>query len=113
MNAPLRGEIWMADLSPTRGREQAGFRPVLVVSHDIFNGGPSGLIVVLPVTSTLRGIPSQILLGAGEGGLKKASVAMCEGIRSISKERLVKRRGMVSARTLAAVEDVLRTLLQL
>ncbi|MBI2059182.1 MAG: type II toxin-antitoxin system PemK/MazF family toxin [Nitrospirae bacterium] len=103
----------MADLNPTRGREQAGFRPVLVVSHDIFNRGPSGLVIALPVTSTLRGIPSQILLGAPEGGLGKTSVAMCEGIRSIAKERLVKRRGMVSARTLISVEDVLRTLLQL
>lgn len=113
MNTPLRGEVWMADLSPTRGREQAGFRPVLVVSHDIFNRGPAGLVIALPVTSTLRDIPYQIVMVAGEGGLRKASVALCEGIRSISKERLVKRRGTVSTRTLAAVEDVLRTLLQL
>ena len=51
---PSRGEIWMVDLNPTRGHEQAGVRPALVVSVDTFNHGPAGLAVVLPVTSRLR-----------------------------------------------------------
>ena len=47
----LRGEIWMIDFDPTRGHEQAGRRPALVVSDDVFNAGPAGLVMVLPVTT--------------------------------------------------------------
>ena len=54
MSAPGRGEVWLADLYPTRGHEQAGRRPVLVVSEDLFNRGPAGLVIVLPTTSTVR-----------------------------------------------------------
>ncbi len=43
MSAPGRGEVWLADLNPTRGHEQAGRRPVLVVSEDLFNRGPAGV----------------------------------------------------------------------
>src|SRR4051794_27480008 len=53
--APARGEVWLADLSPTRGHEQAGRRPVLVISEDVYNLGPADL-VVLPLTSTVRSI---------------------------------------------------------
>ena len=52
-----RGEIWLADLNPVRGHEQAGKRPCLVISADLFNQGASGLVVVLPVTSKDKGIP--------------------------------------------------------
>ena len=60
VSAPARGEVWLADLNPVRGHEQAGRRPVLVVSEDLFNRGPAGLAIVLPMTSTLRGIPSHV-----------------------------------------------------
>src|SRR6185295_5268066 len=53
-----RGEVWLADLDPTRGHEQAGRRPVLIVSDDVFNAGAAELVVVLPMTSTLRPIAS-------------------------------------------------------
>jgi mRNA interferase MazF len=49
---PNRGEIWLADLNPTRGHEQAGARPVLIISTDPFNYGPAGLVFVLPLTKT-------------------------------------------------------------
>jgi mRNA interferase MazF len=52
MASPRRGEIWLAGLRPTRGREQSGRRPVLVLSVDFFNAGPADLVVVLPLTST-------------------------------------------------------------
>ena len=47
MITPSRGEIWMVDLNPARGHEQAGYRPCLVVSVDLFNHGPAELVVVL------------------------------------------------------------------
>ena len=53
---PARGEVWNVDLDPVRGREQAGRRPALVISVDLFNRGPSGLVVLLPITSRYRGL---------------------------------------------------------
>jgi mRNA interferase MazF len=110
---PARGEIWLADLDPTRGREQAGRRPVLVVSDDVYNRGPAGLVVVLPITSTLRSVALHIRLQPPEGGLKVASRVLCDAIRSVSTERLQRRWGIVSGGTMEAVEERLRTLLRL
>jgi mRNA interferase MazF len=108
-----RGEIWLADLNPTRGHEQAGKRPVAVISEDDLNNGPAGLVIVLPVTSTIRPIPSHVVLTPPEGGLKVRSAAICEGIRSISGGRLVERWGRLGSESLARIEDVLRILLRL
>ncbi|MBI3961444.1 MAG: type II toxin-antitoxin system PemK/MazF family toxin [Deinococcus sp.] len=110
---PSRGEIWLADLDSTRGHEQAGQRPVLVVSEDLFNRGPAGLLIVLPLTTVHRGIPSHVSIVPPEGGLKTRSVILCEAIRSIARERLVRKWGSVSPSTMAAVEDRLRILLGL
>lgn len=113
MTAPARGEIWTVDLNPVRGHEQAGRRSALVVSVDLFNEGPSGLVVVLPITSTDRRIPFHVPLHPPEGGLRKRSFAKCEDVRSISRERLAERLGEVTQGTMAAVEDRLRILLGL
>lgn len=113
MLEPQRGEIWLADLNLTRGREQAGQRPVLVFSVDEFNQGPAELVVVLPITSTIRPIPLHVIIQPPEGGLKVQSRILTDAIRSISKERLVERWGQVSPETMAAVEDRVRTLLGL
>ena len=110
---PARGEIWLAELGRTRGDEQAGSRPVLIVSDDTFNFGPSGLVIVLPLTSTHRGIPAHIPIEHPEGGLKQPSVILCDHIRSISKDRLHDCWGEVSSETMAAVEEQLLILLSL
>jgi mRNA interferase MazF len=113
MANPGRGEIWLADLRPTRGREQTGRRPVLVLSVDFFNAGPADLIVVLPLTSTQRDIPLHVKIDKGDGGIRKESVILCEAIRSISKDRLISRWGTLSREAVAEVEDRLRILLDL
>jgi mRNA interferase MazF len=113
VNPPARGEVWLADLNPTRGHEQAGRRPVLVVSEDLFNRGPAGLAIVLPMTSTMRGVPSHVPIAPPEGGVKGSTAILCEGVRSVSVERLVVRWGTVDRRTMAEVEDRLRILLRL
>jgi mRNA interferase MazF len=113
MTPPVRGEVWLANLDPTRGREQAGRRPVLVVSHDLFNDGPADLVVVCPITSRRRGIASHVELRPPEGGLKVESVVMCEAIRSIAKQRLHRPWGRVDRETMSEVGDVLRILLAL
>ena len=113
MAYPHRGEIWLADLRPTRGREQTGRRPVLVLSVDFFNAGPADLIVVLPLTSTERDIPLHVKVRKGDGGTRNDSVILCEAIRSVSKDRLISRWGVLSHEALNKVEDRLRILLNL
>lgn len=110
---PVRGEVWLADLDPTRGHEQAGRRPVLVLSVDAFNRGPADLVIVLPLTSRLRGIPSQVRVDPPEGGLRHPSAVICEGVRSITRGRLVSRWGRVGTATMDAIEDYVRILLGL
>jgi mRNA interferase MazF len=110
---PCRGEVWYADLDPHRGHEQAGCRPVLIVSEDTFNHGPADLVVVVSLTATLRPGALRIPVTPPEGGLKVASVILCESLRSIAKERLLTRWGRVEETTLATVEDRLRILLGL
>jgi mRNA interferase MazF len=110
---PSRGEVWFVDLNPVRGREQAGHRPALVVSVDPFNEGPADLVVVLPITSTRRGIPFHVEFRPPEGGLDLVSYVKCEDIRSVARERLTRRAGQLGPATLRAVEDRLRILLDL
>jgi mRNA interferase MazF len=111
--SPRRGEIWDADLNPVRGHEQAGRRPVLIVSIDRFNQGPAGLVFAIPLTRTRRPIPSHIPVDPPEGGLTARSYILSEALRSISTDRLLSLRGRVSPQTLALVADALRILLEL
>ena len=111
--APLRGEIWMLNFDPVRGHEQAGRRPALVLSVDIFNSGPASLVIVCPISSRNRNIRSHVEVSPPEGGLTQVSYAMTEHIRSVAKERLVTRMGTASTVTMGAVEQRLRILLDL
>src|SRR5438105_12937583 len=111
--APARGEIWLVDVNPTRGHEQAGTRPAVVISVDPFNHGPAGLVVILPLTTTQRGIPLHVLLDPPEGGLRQRSYVKCEDIRSVAAERLIQRWGTISGAALREIEDRLRILLGL
>jgi len=113
MTDPARKEIWLIDLNPTLGHEQAGTRPALIASADIFNRGYAELVFVIPVTSKNKNIRSHVPLSPPEGGLNLPSFIMCEAMRSVSTQRLVKRLGVVSAATMSEVEDRLRILLDL
>lgn len=113
MSQASRGDIWLVSLDPSKGREQAGTRPALIMSVDIFNHGAADLVVAVPITSKAKGIPLHIEIKQPEGGLTVTSYAKCEDIRSISTARLVKRLGNVSSRTIDLVEDRLRILLGL
>jgi mRNA interferase MazF len=110
---PSRGEIWMVDLNPVRGHEQAGLRPCLVVSVDLFNHGPADLLVVLPVTSKDKQISLHVPIEPQVSGLAVRCYIKCEDIRSISKDRLMQQRGNASKEVMVLVEDRLQILLQL
>ena len=68
--APKRGDIWLVDLSPTRGHEPAGQRPALILSADTYNSGPADLVVVLPITSKNKRIPLQIAISPPKEALR-------------------------------------------
>jgi mRNA interferase MazF len=109
-----RGEVWRADLSPTRGSEQSGVRPVLVVQTDRANPHSPHTIIV-PFTTKIRQklLPSHVLVPAGEGGLTQDSVALCEQVRVIDTSRLLARLGDLPAARMTEVDDALRAILQL
>ena len=109
----LRGEVWQVELRPTRGREQDGQRPALIVSDDRFNQGAAELVIVIPISKTNRRIPSHIFVPKGEAGLDFDSYIMCEAIRSVSTERLVRFRGALTYPRIEEVQEMLRVLLRL
>ncbi len=111
--SPIYGDIWFGDLDPTVGRKQAGERPVLILSVDSFNRSPAGLVVILPITTRLRGIPWHVLVSPPEGGLTRPSAILCEAVRSVSQQRLLHRMGVAAPATLEAVRDRLRILMNL
>ena len=110
---PLRGEVWQVELRPSRGREQDGQRPALIVSHDKFNRSAAELVIVIPITRVNKQISSHVLVPKGEAGLDFDSYIKCEDIRSISTERLIEYRGEVTYPTMEAVQYILRVLLKL
>lgn len=113
MISPKLGDVWLIDLNPSKGHEQAGLRPALIVSVDEFNNCPADLIVALPITTKQRDIPTRIRLSPPEGGLKKTSFIICEQIRTVSKERLKRRLGKVRYDTLNQARDCISMILGL
>jgi mRNA interferase MazF len=110
-----RGEIYDARLDPVEGSEQAGFRPVVIVSRDSLNAVRS-TVVAIPCTSHRPGrriYATHVLVHAPEGGLTADSVVLCEQIRILAKDRLNRRRGALSARTLVRIEQALLITLDL
>jgi len=105
----------MAALDPTRGSEQAGTRPVIIVSRNAINQH-GAVVVVVPLTGSehkRKIYPSQVLLRAGEGGLRKDSVALCEQLRAVSKERLGTSLGHLSLTRMGEVSEAIRIALDL
>lgn len=108
-----RGEVWQVDFDPVRGHEQGRSRPAVVVSADAFNAGPSRLLVVCPLTSRERRVRFHVPVEPPEGGLRARSFVLCDQIRTISTERLTSRSGALDGRSMAAIDDRLRILLNL
>ena len=108
-----RGEVWLIDLGDPVGREQAGTRPAVVVSADPLNDGPAGVVVVVPCTTTRRGLPLHIEIEPGRSGLDQTSYARCEDVRSVSELRLIHRLGAVDVEVDQRIRHVLRLVLDL
>lgn len=108
-----RGEVWLVDFGTPIGHEQGYRRPAVVVSDDRLNGSRAELVIVIPTTTTRRGLPSHVEIEPGDSGLAELSYAKGEDVKSVSTQRLIRRLGTLSADRLNRVEQVLRLLLGL
>jgi mRNA interferase MazF len=107
-----RGEIWLADLNPIQGSEQAGVRPVLIFQNDTISRFTT-TVLAIPFTTNLRraSLPSCVRLSKNEGGLTNDSVALCHQLRALDQMRLRRKLGIVRQGTLSTIENcILSTL---
>lgn len=110
-----RGDVYWARLDQTEGSEQAGTRPVVIVSRNAINEN-SPIVVIAPTTAhspKKRLYPSQVLLRRGEGGLPNDSILLGEQIRAISKSRLSNYLGRLSSSKVTEVSAALKIALDL
>ncbi|RBQ30929.1 MazF family transcriptional regulator [Arcobacter sp. FW59] len=101
-------DIYLADLNPIVGREQSGTRPVLIISNDYEN--ILDVITIIPITSLKDGrkiYPNELLL---KEELEKSSILLCQQIRTISKNRLIKKLASISS--IKTQEKILQILCQ-
>lgn len=105
LDAPVdAGEVWWALPDPAVRREQSGRRPVLIVSNEQFHRTVTTLVVVVPVTTKDWGWPNHVELNAG-AEMEQRSFAMTEQVRTISRQRLTKKIGVVEESVLQNVRE--------
>jgi mRNA interferase MazF len=106
----LRGDIVWADLNPVRGREQAGMRPILILSEDVFNKH-SGTVIAVAITSQSQRAGFPLTYELVGSGLPKPSWVKISQIRTLSVERLGKKIGRVRPEELDIIIEGLNEIL--
>ncbi len=102
----LRGEIYWADLNPVRGHGQAGLRPVVILSNDLFNRH-SGTVIAMAITSQQQRVGLPLALQLDGASLPRASWVKISQVRTISVERLGKRMGEVGPEQMSQLTNSL------
>ena len=105
---PHRGEVYLVNFEPTIGAEIKKTRPALILQNDIANRH-SRIIIVAAITSQFDEplYPTEVLVRAPEGGLTVDSVVLLNQIRSLDKQRLTRRLGVIKPMTMEQVERAL------
>jgi len=107
-----QGEVWNVDLEPIEGREQAGAaRPCVVISADSLGTGPTELAIVVPLTTKSKA-RIEVEIQPPEGGLDQVSYAMPYQIRTLSRGRLIRKRGTVRDATVREIVRRVRVLIR-
>ncbi len=106
----LRGDVRWAELNPTRGHEQAGHRPVLILSQDIFNKR-SGTVIAMALTSQPQKARFPLTYSLNKNQLKKSSWVKISQIRTLSVERIGNKIGTVEPEQLAEIVDGLNQII--
>lgn len=112
---PSRGDIFVAKLDPAEGSEQAGTRPVIVMTRDAINAN-SPVVVVIPTTdaeNVKRTYPSHVFIPRGVARLKMDSIAKAEQIRAIEVKRFCGYIGRLDAALIVRLEQAIKTTLAL
>lgn len=107
-----QGEIWLTNLNPTEGSEQAGFRPVLIVSGNVLNDN-ANVLICCPLTTKIKNYHGNLILNPNDkNGLKEVSEVLTFHIRSLAKSRLKSKMGKIDLSELkqvhACLGDILR-----
>ncbi len=107
-----QGEIWFANLNPTKGSEQSGFRPLVIISGNMLNKHLK-VVITCPLTTKIKNYKGNVVLQPTDlNKLTQASEILIFHIRSVSKERLVRKIGDITAEELGTLkqglDDILR-----
>lgn len=108
----LQKEIWFADLNPVKGSEQKGYRPIVIISGNMLNEHLN-IVITCPLTTKIKDYKGNLVLKPTKlNGLNKKSEIVIFQVRSISKDRLIKRIGTINDEELnklkQGLEDILR-----
>ncbi len=109
---PRREEVWTVDFSPSRGSEQRGVRPALVIQNDVGNRY-AGTTIVAAITTTIKIYPVTVPLKKGEGGLPRSSMVNFAQILTIDKSRLLRRMGSLSTDRMNIVNSAIKVSLDI
>ncbi len=106
---PKRGEVYLVNFDPTVGAEIKKTRPAVVLQNNIANRySPVTIVAALSSKFDMQLYPTEILLDTSEGGLKTPSVILLNQIRTIDKQRLVKKIGAISSQTMIKINSALQ-----
>lgn len=109
---PKRGEVWLVNWNPARGSEQAGRRPALIIQNDIGNE-MAPTTIVAAISSSVKVFPMNVKIDPPEGGLDLPSIIKTSQILTVVKERLEKRLGQISTKTMGDVNRAIKLSLNL
>ena len=109
-----RGDVFYVDLDPTKGSEQAGTRPVLVIQNDVGNEA-APTVIVAPVTTKAfsKNYPTNVHVPRGTAGLREDSTVLLSQIRTIDKGRLERRVGRLPTEFMRRVDEAIKVSLDL
>ena len=106
-----QGEIWYANLNPIKGQEQSGMRPVVVISGNLLNTHLN-IVICCPLTTKIKNYKGNVVLQpSAKNKLKQASEILTFHIRSISKERLTKKVGEITADDIRKIKQTLNEIM--
>jgi len=109
-----RGDIFFADLSPVRGSEQGGGRPVLIVQNDLANRhSPTVIVAVFTSKLTKNDLPTHVMVHPESSGLRRTSLVLAEQLRTLDKSRLGRYIGRLDKELMEEVDQALQVSLAL
>lgn len=103
-----RGDVFYADLSPVKGSEQGGHRPVLILQNDVGNRfSPTVIVAAITSQGDKANLPTHVELKAKQVGISKDSLVLLEQIRTVDKSRLIEKLGEATPDVMAQVDAAL------